>query len=60
MKNTITGCTYKHPKLPISEFNDSYFNLILQQISSKKNNVFVMGDININLLGYHSDADIAN
>ena len=62
-KNTIIGCVYKHPKLPIEEFNHQYLAPTLEKISFENKEVYLMGDFNINHLNYethHATADFIN
>ena len=34
-KNTIVGCIYKHPKLTISDFTDTFLQRLLDKLSYK-------------------------
>ena len=36
----------------LDEFNDNYLNIILQEISKGKRNVFLLGDFNVDLIKY--------
>ena len=51
-KNTIVGCIYKHLKLAIHEFNNQFLSPMLEKVSCKNKEVYLMGDFNINLLNY--------
>ena len=47
----MIGCIYKHPTANVEEFTikfDEFLNLI------QPNVVYIMGDMNIDLLKYHS------
>ena len=49
----IVGCIYKHPTLPINDFTNEFISpllLKLQKESSKR--IFLLGDVNIDLLQY--------
>ena len=54
-KNTIVGCIYKHPKLTIDEFKNQFLSPFPDKVSFENNEVFLMGDFNINLLNYESN-----
>lgn len=54
-KNIIIGCIYKHPKMPIYEFMESYMNILLIKLQNGNKNKMLLGDFNINLLNYDSD-----
>ena len=54
-KNTIVGCIYKHPNMPITEFISNFLEPLLTKISSEKKEVILLGDYNINLLNCESD-----
>ena len=56
-KNYIIGCVYKHPKMSVKEFTDSFFQPLLDKISFENKKVLFMGDFNINLLNYDSHTD---
>ena len=53
--NSIVGCTYKHPNMPITEFISDFLEALLTKISLEKKEVILLGDYNINLLNYESD-----
>ena len=40
----------------VNEFNGNYLNILLQKISNKKKNVFLLGDFNVDLLKYDKHA----
>ena len=37
----------------LNEFNNNYLNILLQKISKEKENVFLRGDFNVDLLKYN-------
>ena len=37
----------------LNEFNNNYLNILLQKISKEKENVFLLGDFNLDLLKYN-------
>ena len=51
--NIIVGCVYKHPNMDVSEFNKNYLNTLLDKLSNKNKQVFLLGYFNINLLNYN-------
>ena len=51
-KNFLICCVYRHPRSAIDNLT-SHFQNVLSKLSSNKL-VFIMGDFNINLLGYAS------
>ena len=40
----------------LNEFNDSYLNILLQNISKEKKNAFLLGNFNVYLLKYDKHA----
>ena len=54
-KNQIIGCIYKHPKMLISEFCEDFLNDLTKKLSKENQEIYLMGDFNINLLNYQSD-----
>ena len=46
-KNYIISCIYKHPKMPIDEFNDSYLKPVLEKLTTENKNIFILGDLTI-------------
>ena len=34
----------------LNKFNDKYLNILLQEISKEKKNIFLLGDFNVGLL----------
>ena len=59
-KNTIVGCIYKHPILTNDEFNNHFLSPMLEKVSFEHQEVFLMGDFNINLLNYESNQETAD
>ena len=58
-KNVIIGCIYRHPSMDLDEFNDDFFNLLLENIASDKK-LFLIGDFNIDLLKVDIDSPTTN
>ena len=56
----IIGCIYKHPCMPIEEFNDEYILLLLEKASKENKPLILLGDFNINLLKSDSDNSVSN
>ena len=59
-KNIIIGCIYKHFKLPIEEFHYQFLSPVLEKVSFKNKDIYLLGDFNINLLNYESDRHTAH
>ena len=57
-ENYIIGCIYKHPNMPISEYNESYLSPLLDKLSKEKKEIIILGDFNIDLLNYEKNHDI--
>ena len=55
--NLIIGCIYKHPNIPINEFN-VYYKKLLAKILHERKRVVFLGDFNIDLLNSNSNDDI--
>ena len=51
--NIIVGTIYRHPSMDLTEFNISYLNKLLENISREQISVFLLGDFNANLLNYN-------
>ena len=49
----FVGCLYKHPVMDNTDFNKNYLNPILDKMSKKNKQVFLLGDFNIDLLNYN-------
>ena len=59
-KNIIIRCIYKHFKLPIEEFRYQFLSPVLEKVSFKNKDIYLLGDFNINLLNYESDRHTAH
>ena len=53
-KNTIVEFIYKHPKLSISDFTNTFLQPLLDKLSYENKNIILLGDFNIDLLHYES------
>ena len=60
-KNIIIGCIYRHPSMKDkNEFNNQYFNVLTDKLSSEENKgIILMGDFNIDLLKTENDTKIS-
>ena len=58
-KNTIVGCIYKDPKLVIDEFNNQFLSLVVEKVSFKNKEVYLIR-FYINLLKYESNRETAD
>ena len=54
--NLIIRCIYRHPSMNPTEFIDVYMLDLLQKISNEDKTVTLMGDFNIDLLKYDTNA----
>ena len=45
-KNTIVGCIYKHPKLSISDFTNTFLQPLLDKLSYENKSIILLGDFN--------------
>ena len=52
-KHIMIGCIYKHPPANVEEFTLK-FDEFLNKLNPSKYDMYVMGDMNIDLLKYHS------
>ena len=59
-KNTLIGCIYKHPSMPVEEFNEIYLSPLLRKITSENKNIYLTGDFNINLLNTETNEPTAS
>ena len=50
--NIIVGCIYRHPTIDLNEFNCCYLNPLLKNLAKEQKTVFLLGDINVDLLKY--------
>ena len=48
--NVIIGAIYRHPNMNLDEFNDIYFNPLLDKISKESKLIFLLRDFNVDLL----------
>ena len=51
--NIFVGVIYRHPSMDLPDFNCSYLNKLLENISKEQKSVFLLGDFNVNLLNYN-------
>ena len=51
--NIIVGVIYRHPSMDLADFNSSYLNKLLENISKEQKSMFLLGDFNVNLLNYN-------
>ena len=52
-KNIMCCCAYRHPSFyPVRP--KEHFESILSQVSRENKNIFIMGDLNINLLNFEN------
>ena len=51
--NIIVGVISRHPSMDLNDFNCNYLNKLLENISKEQNLVFLLGDVNVNLLNYN-------
>ena len=58
--NTVTGCIYKPPKVPVTEFMEDYLVPLLEKLAKEKKETILMGDFNINILNCNSDRDTSS
>ena len=52
-KHIMIGCIYKHPPANVEEFTLT-FDEFLNKLNPSKYDMYIMGDMNIDLLKYHS------
>ena len=53
-KHIMIGCIYKHPPANVEEFTLK-FDKFLNKLNPGKYDMYIMGDMNIDLLKYHSN-----
>ena len=51
--NIIVGVIYRHPSMDLTDFNCNYLNKLLENISKEHKSIFLLGDLNVNLLNYN-------
>ena len=56
--NIIVGVIYRHPSMDLTDFNCSYLNKLLDNISKGQKSIFLLGDFNVNLLNYNAHNQI--
>ena len=47
------GVIYRHPSMDLADFNCSYLNKLIENISKEQKSIFLLGDFNVNLLNYN-------
>ena len=47
------GCLYKHPNIDVLDFKNNYLSHIFEIVSKEQNQVFFLGDFNIDLLNHN-------
>lgn len=52
-KHIMIGCIYKHPSANVDEFT-SILNEFLQELNMNRYEVYILGDMNIDLLKHHT------
>ena len=57
--NIVVGCIYKHPSLPLCEFNSVFLKPLLNKMNLENKTLILMGDFNIDLLKVREDLHIA-
>ena len=41
------GCIYRHPSMDLNEFTENYLNQLMEKMAGNKNNIFLLGDFNV-------------
>ena len=49
----IVRVIYRHPSMVLTDFNCSYLNKLLEDISKEQKSIFLLGDFNVNQLNYN-------
>ena len=49
-KNVTVGCIYRHPSMDLTDFTENYLNQLMAKMAGNKNNIFLLGDFNIDLM----------
>ena len=57
--NILVGCIYRHPCMPISEFNELHLTDLLDKVTSENKTIFLLGDFNIDLIKNESDSNVS-
>ena len=47
--NNIVRVIYRYPSVDLANFNISYLNKLLKNISKEQKSIFLLGDFNVNL-----------
>ena len=59
-KNILIGCTYRHPSMDLTEFNDNFLNPLMEKVAAEDKILFLIGDFNIELLKVDMDTPTTN
>ena len=59
-KNMVVGCIYRHPCMQNSEFNDEYLKPLSEKLITKKKEVILLGNFNIDLLKCDSNKNVSD
>ena len=59
-KNIIVGCIYRHPVMDLDEFNNEYFDPLMEKLLKEDKKLVLLGDFNIDLLKVETDTSTAN
>ena len=51
--NIVVGVIYRYPSMDLTDFNCSYLNKLLENISKEQKSIFLLVDFHINLLNYN-------
>ena len=49
----IVRVIYRHPSMDHPDFNCNYLNKLWENISKEQKSIFLLGDLNVNLLNYN-------
>ena len=58
--NRVLGCSYKHPKVSVTEFMEDYLVPLLEKLAKEKIDTILMEDFNINILNCDTDRDTSS
>ena len=56
----VVGCIYRHPCMQYSEFNDEYLKPLSEKLITKKKEVILLGNFNIDLLKCDSNKNVSD
>ena len=56
-KNIVCGCIYRHPLMDLKDFNEDYFDHLMEKLSKENKKVFLIGDYNIDLMKTEEDSN---